>query len=196
MPEGDWIEEGFVTRGTCQPYPKVHSAYMCTDGSMWGWWPLCATFNPALIHPLDAPNCRQRGIIWAGIVTSRASGAAGEGTFDANPNYSTAGAEASGVASWCSCGVQRWWQLEIGGAFWVVLGWRTWRNVTWLPTRAHTNLPPPILPQLTESCSALLPPSVAPPPLAYSPIVTNPNPERRKRNVIWQVRLNHKIGRA
>ena len=40
--------------------------HMCTDNGMWGWWPLTASLYPALIDPLDAPNCRQSGAMWVG----------------------------------------------------------------------------------------------------------------------------------
>ena len=146
---------------------------------------------------LMPPNCRQRGVIWVGIATSRAPGATGEGTSGANSNFFTTGVEASGAASWCSCGggmeIVAVWDC---GIFWVGVGWRTWRNVTWLPTKAHTNPPPPILPEPIESFLAPLSLTAVPPPSAHLPFLANPNPERRKRIVIWHVRLNHRIGRA
>ena len=99
MPKGVWVEESFVTGGTCQPHPQVFSAYMCRNCSTWGWWPLQATLNLALIHPLVAPNFRQRGIIWVGIATSRAGDTAEVATSDACSTTSATGAEALGTAS-------------------------------------------------------------------------------------------------
>ena len=197
MSEGVWIKEGFVTRGHANLTPMC-SLHMCAQIEA------CEVDSPSvqpstwhLYTPLSPPNCRQRGVIWAEMATSGASSAAGEGTSSANSDIFMAGAEASGVASWCSCrgsmemvavGEQ---QCLLGG-----VGCRTWRNMTWLPIRDHTNPPPLILPQPIKSCPAPLSLTIAPPPLAYSPIVANLNPERRKRNIIWHVRPNCRIGRA
>ena len=35
---------------------------MSIDSGMWGWWPLCATFNLALIHPFDVPQLDAKGL--------------------------------------------------------------------------------------------------------------------------------------
>ena len=57
-----WIEEWFATRGTHQPQPLVHSVHMSTESGTWGWWPLCATFNLASIHPFDTPQLDAKGL--------------------------------------------------------------------------------------------------------------------------------------
>ena len=53
---------------------------------------------------LMPPNCRQRSVILVGMVISRASCVAREGTSGGNSDFIMAGVEASYVASWCSCG--------------------------------------------------------------------------------------------
>ena len=35
---------------------------MCADGGPWGWWPLFATFNPALIYVLCNPHLNPKGL--------------------------------------------------------------------------------------------------------------------------------------
>ena len=78
-----WFEKWFATRGTHQLHPQAYLAHMCTDGDMWGWWPLFATFNLASIHSLDAPNWIQRDCMLVGRASSEAGEAAGEAVSDA-----------------------------------------------------------------------------------------------------------------
>ena len=115
--EGVQTEDGFVTRGTCQPHARcsLHTCAQMVACDVDGLSVQPSTWH--LYTLLILPNLRQRGIIWVGIVTSRASGAAGEGTSSSNPNFSMAGVEASGVASQCSYGgmemvaVGDWWHF-------------------------------------------------------------------------------------
>ena len=95
MPEGIQVEESFSTRRTHQPHPQMLSAYMCADCSMWAWQPPHVTLNMTLIHPLDAPNWRQEGIMWAGIATSKACDSAKEEASSANSVLLSAGSETS-----------------------------------------------------------------------------------------------------
>ena len=97
-------------------------AHICTDSGLWGWLPLTAPLHPALINPLDAPNCRWSGVMWAGIATSKAGDAAEEGTSGASPVSLATGTEASGAASSGCWGgglemveVGLWWHFLDGG---------------------------------------------------------------------------------
>ena len=94
---------------------------LCTDGSMWGWWPLTVPLNLAFIHPFDAPNCRQRGAMWVGMATSRAWEAAGEGTSGTSSTSPTTGVEVSGSAPLDSWGGT--WEMVVVGARQHFLGW-------------------------------------------------------------------------
>ena len=71
MPKGMQVQESLSAGGTCQPHPQMVSMYMCTDGSTWGWWPLTAPLNPALVYPLGVPNCKQRDTMWVGWLPSK-----------------------------------------------------------------------------------------------------------------------------
>ena len=74
------------------------------------------TLHLALVDPLDAPNCSERGVMWAGIATSRPCDSDEEGAAGANSTSLTAGErpqvqllQAPEGAAW------RWWQLGYSG---------------------------------------------------------------------------------
>ena len=151
---------------------------MHTDSGLWGWQSVTAPLNPALINPLDAPNCRWRDVMWAGIATSKVGDAAEEGNSNAISASLTAGAEASGTAigSWGS-GLE----MVVVGVWWCFLGrvgQRTQGNVIWLPTGACTDLLPLILLLLPLSSSAPPSPVTVPPPSAHLLFLIDPNPEK------------------
>ena len=56
------LKKRFVTDETHQPHSQMHSAHMCTDCGMWGWWPLCTDFNLAFIHSFNAPQLKAKGL--------------------------------------------------------------------------------------------------------------------------------------
>ena len=89
VPEYVQIEEKICYRwDTPTPTSQMHSAHMCTDCGMWGWWPLCTDFNLAFIHSFNAPQLKAKGCMWAGIVSSGALGDAEEGTSGACFSFS------------------------------------------------------------------------------------------------------------
>ena len=61
IPKGIWVQESLGTGGTCQPYPQMISAHMCTDGSLQGWRSLTAPLNLAFVNPLDVPKPQVKG---------------------------------------------------------------------------------------------------------------------------------------
>ena len=191
-PEGIWADEGLGTGETCQPHPQVLSAHVCADCSMWGWLPLCATLNLALKHPLDAPNCRWRGVMWAGIATSKSGDAAKEGTSGASSVSLATRMEASGTASSGSwgCGLEMmadgvWW------GFWMGVGQRIQGNVIWLPSGDHIDIVPLILPLLLQFSQGPPSPVTVLPPSAHWPSLVDPNPEqkREKMGSITKIKL-------
>ena len=95
---------------------------MCAYSSPWGWWPLTAPLNLAFIHPFDAPTFRWRGVIWAGMATSKAGERAKREASCASPLLSAAGAEGLGSTPSDSWGgsletvVVGVWQCLLGGS--------------------------------------------------------------------------------
>ena len=70
---------------------------MCAYGSLGGWWSLTAPLNLAFIDPFDAPTFRWRGVIWAGMATSKAWETAKEGASGASPIPLAIGVEGLGL---------------------------------------------------------------------------------------------------
>ena len=77
------------------PLDGLH-AHVCRGQPMRLMAPHCI-LNPAFIHPFDAPTFRQRGVMWAGIATSKAWETAKGEASCANPLLSAAGVEGLGL---------------------------------------------------------------------------------------------------
>ena len=164
--------------------PQVISVHMCTDSSLWGWWPLTATPHLAFINPLDAPNCRQRSAMWAGMATSRAGTTSEEGASDTNSTSLTAWAGTSGTVSSGSWGgsletvaVGTWQHFLSEG------GWKTWQKKIQLPLGACIDPPLLILPLAIQSFVTPLFPAAESPPSKSSASSTNPDPEKETNGV-------------
>ena len=119
--------------------------HICTDGS---------THSPAFVYPLDAPNCRQRGTMWAGMATSRVWDTAEEELLVPiqplqlqEQRLQVQFLQAPG--GWL--GNSGSWSMV---AFLGGVGWRIWGNVIWLPSRAAVDPLPLILPLLTQSSAS------------------------------------------
>ena len=140
----DWKK--IYCRGAHQPHSQMNPSNVHTDDGIEGWCALPAALNLTLIDSLNAPNWIQRGCILASISPSRTGGTVTE----VDSGACLAGPEAS--SSWDSWGVDgRWWQMVCGGLSLGEVGLRIWRNATLLPSEAHRNHPPLILPLLPPS---------------------------------------------
>ena len=182
----------FSTSVTHLPHPQMLSAHMCTDCSMKGWWPFCATLNPTLIHPLDAPQLKAEGycVGWDSHLWSLW------------PGWRR--------GFWCQfcftvcrirdfrChlfGLLRGWLRDSSGrgrmAFLGGVGWRKWECEIWLPSRAHRNPLLLILPPPTQFSIAPLTPTTG---LHFSecwPSSTSSDPEEEKKwDISWGSNLN------
>ena len=181
VPKGIWVQEGLCTGGTCQPHLQIVSAHMCTDGSMWGWQHFTA---PSTLHlyTLLMPQTTGKGVPcgWGWPPPELGTQLRREPPAPVQP--STTGVDTLGLTPMDSWG---------GGLDMVVVGagqhfvdrggWRTWGNVIWLPSRAHTGPLLLILPLSTWLSAPLLSPTAALLPIVSWPISTNAATEKRKK---------------
>ena len=96
--EGIQIKECLWAGRTGQLRTQVGPVHMGADGHMRSGWSFTAPLNLAPMNPLDAPTFRQRHVMSAGMVTSRAWGMAKQGASCAYVPPSATGMKDSGSA--------------------------------------------------------------------------------------------------
>ena len=120
------------------------------------------TPHPGIYTPFWCPTFRQRGVIWAGMATSKAGEAAKGGLLCQSATLSC---RSRGFRFNAFRPLRQWLQKWWWGAWWCLLGGvgqRTWRTVIELPTGACTNSLPLILPQFFVIFVVPLSPVTAP----------------------------------
>ena len=127
--------------------PKVISAHLYTDGSPLGWWPLTTPFNLAFVNPLDAPQLQVKGCYVGGNGHLQSLWDSSGGSLWYQFNLLD---HRSRDLRCSPFGLLRGW-LRYGGSWSMVVflggvGWRTWGNEIQLPSRACTDILPPVLP--------------------------------------------------